>query len=68
LLFYSDGVTETLSDDGEKFGIERLAELVLTNHHLPPERLTETIKAETTAFSGRGRFDDDFTCIVVYID
>ncbi|MCP4753879.1 MAG: SpoIIE family protein phosphatase [Proteobacteria bacterium] len=68
LLFYSDGVTETLSDDGEMFGIERLAELVQTNHHLPPGRLTETIKAETTAFSARGRFDDDFTCIVVYID
>ncbi|MBI9086122.1 MAG: SpoIIE family protein phosphatase [Desulfobacterales bacterium] len=68
LLFHTDGVTETQSVAGEMFGVERLAEKVRANHHLPAAQLIETIRTEVAVFSGRGRFDDDFTCIAVRIE
>jgi len=68
LLFHTDGVTETQSVAGEMFGVERLAEKVRANHHLPAAQLIETIRTGVAVFSGRGRFDDDFTCIAVRIE
>jgi len=68
LLFHTDGVTETQSAAGEMYGVERLAENVRTNHHLPAAQLVDTIRTEVAAFSGRGRFNDDFTCIAVRIE
>jgi len=68
LLFHTDGVTETQSAAGEMLGIERLAETVRTNHHLPAAQLIDTIRAEVAAFSGHSRFEDDFTCIAVRMD
>jgi len=68
LVFHSDGVTETRSTAGELFGIDRLTEIVSTNHRLSAAQLVDTIRAEVAAFSGRGRFDDDFTCVAVCIE
>lgn len=67
-LFHTDGVTETQSVTGEMFGIERLTEKVQTNHHLPAAQLIETIRIEAAVFSGRGRFEDDFSLIAVRIE
>src|SRR4029453_11208022 len=44
LLFYSDGLTETRNDQGELFGIERLAECVRTHGQLEPEALIDEIR------------------------
>ena len=43
-VFYSDGVTEATSPDGEMYGIDRLRNLVEENHFMTPKKLTETIK------------------------
>jgi len=68
ILFHTDGITETQSATGEIFGINRLVETVLTGHHLSVEQLVDTIRTEVAAFSGRSRFNDDFTCIAVRIE
>ncbi len=67
LVFHTDGVTEAGSPSGELFGIERLAEAVRTHPHLTAAQLAEHIRESIAAFTGRNRFDDDFTCITVRI-
>ncbi len=66
-LFYSDGVTENRSLNGEFFGTERLAECLQNWSSLGPALLVEQIRKEAVRFKGSPRFSDDFTCIAVRI-
>jgi sigma-B regulation protein RsbU (phosphoserine phosphatase) len=68
VLFHTDGVTETMSGDGEMFGIDRLTEVVRRSHDQTAAQIIGQIHSEVAEFSGRGRFDDDFTCIAVRIE
>ncbi len=69
LLFYSDGLTEARSADGQMFGEERMVSLL---ESMPGEvsaaAVTTGIHSQVTAFTGGKGFDDDFTCIAVRID
>jgi PAS domain S-box-containing protein len=58
LLLYTDGVTETLGGDGERFGVERLEQLLAAHAALPPAELLERIEEELSAFSCGSRRDD----------
>ena len=65
--FYSDGVTDAMSPDGEAFGIERLTELVTKNGSEPPTMLLYQLR-ETVRMHTQGRdLDDDFTVLLVRI-
>ncbi len=66
-LFYSDGVTESRSAEGEFFGADRLAECVEHWSSLGPALLVEQIRKEAQQFSGSQKFSDDFTCIAIRI-
>jgi sigma-B regulation protein RsbU (phosphoserine phosphatase) len=66
-LFYSDGVTDNRSPDGESFGTERLAECLQNWSSLGPALLVEQIRKEAVRFAKSDTFPDDFTCIAVRI-
>jgi sigma-B regulation protein RsbU (phosphoserine phosphatase) len=66
LVLFTDGVTEVSSADGEEFGEERLAAVLLENRHLNAGELQERILAEVAKFSG-GQFEDDATLVVVAV-
>jgi sigma-B regulation protein RsbU (phosphoserine phosphatase) len=66
LVLFTDGVTEVSGADGEEFGEERLAAVLLENRHLSARELQERILAEVDKFSG-GRFEDDATLVVVAV-
>ncbi len=66
-LFYSDGVTENPSPDGEMFGPERLAECLQNWSSLGPALLIEQIRKEAARFKKSEKFSDDFTCIAVRV-
>ena len=66
-FFYSDGVTENRSSDGELFGTERLSECVQNWSSLGPALLVGQIRREAEKFSRPAPFADDFTCIAVRI-
>ncbi|NGX43276.1 MAG: Phosphoserine phosphatase RsbU [Chlamydiae bacterium] len=66
-LFYSDGVTEARSSDGEFFGVERLTALVKANYDLQASALLDLIKKAVFIFTQKERLDDDLTLIVVKI-
>ena len=64
LLFYTDGITEARSPDGEEYGEDRLASSAASARHQPVDVSKDALLAEVNAFTG-GRFDDDATLIVV---
>lgn len=67
LLFYSDGVTEVENSKGDFFDPEKLADVIVENFSLPPEKLLEEIKQSARNHAGQQDFHDDFSCIVVKI-
>ena len=66
LVLFTDGMTEVSSPDGEEFGEERLATVLLENRHLNAGDLQARILAEVAKFSG-GQFEDDATLVVVAV-
>jgi len=66
-FFYSDGITEAKSPEGEFYGEERLTGFVNDNACLEPKELTHAIRNEIIEFSDTDKFLDDFTCVVVKI-
>lgn len=64
LVFYTDGITESRSGDGEEYGEERLTAAALAIRRDSPEAMKDALLADVNAFTG-GRFEDDATLIVV---
>jgi sigma-B regulation protein RsbU (phosphoserine phosphatase) len=67
VIFYTDGITEARSADGEEYGEERLVARAVGARELPVERLKEALLADVNGFTG-GKFEDDATLIVVGLD
>ncbi len=67
LFFYSDGVTETRSPDGELFGDQRLADLIRHNVLLEPSKIISKLLETLKDYSKETTFNDDLTCVAVRI-
>jgi len=74
LVFYSDGIIEATSANGEEFGFERLESLIATHGHLHAEGLKAEILTawhdfvygdDDVAAVRHTRADDDITVVVV---
>lgn len=66
LLFYTDGITEARSPEGEEYGEERLAAVAVAARTTPASAVKDAILADVNAFTA-GKFEDDATLIVVGI-
>lgn len=66
-FFYSDGLTEARSPDGEFFGEERIMEIIERNARLPVDEINRMIFYAATAFVSAQVFSDDLTCVLVAI-
>jgi serine phosphatase RsbU (regulator of sigma subunit) len=62
LVLYTDGVSESLDDQGEEFGERRLIEAARRHIQQPTETLLRSILAEVQAFSREQH--DDITLVV----
>lgn len=67
ILLGSDGVWEAENMEGEKFGRQRLQELLADNSHRTSEEITTIITGEVTRFRGKRPQADDITLVVVKI-
>jgi serine phosphatase RsbU (regulator of sigma subunit)/anti-sigma regulatory factor (Ser/Thr protein kinase) len=65
ILFYTDGIIEAQSPEGELFGIGRLLQSVREKAYEPPEVLQEYIQTEITNFCHESFSRDDATLLVV---
>ena len=67
LLFYSDGVTEAINEDGEEFGENRLREVFHNNVDLAAKPLGEAIIKHVNNFAGDQTQGDDITLVVLKV-
>ncbi|HDQ72212.1 MAG TPA: GAF domain-containing protein [Chloroflexi bacterium] len=65
LLFYTDGITEAFSPDGEMYGEERLHETLRSACKDSAQSLLEVIDRSTEDFIGDGAPSDDRTLMVL---
>ena len=65
VLFFTDGVIETLNHAGEEFGEARLSAVLCAHRHAPAEAIAEAIDAAVREFAGDAAQYDDFTLILV---
>lgn len=69
LLFcYTDGVTETESEQGEEFGQERLIEYFKKNRNKDLKRIHQDIIIDLDGFKGRNGYRDDITMLTCKVD
>ncbi len=65
LLLFSDGITESVNERGEEFGVTRLLEVVTHHRHLRPTELRDRIDEALSQFVGKARPADDMTLVIV---
>jgi len=63
VMFFTDGLYEVASPDGELFTMEQLIEAVRHRLELPAPQLFDELLAEINAFANTTAFDDDM-CLV----
>ncbi|MFQ5599326.1 MAG: PP2C family protein-serine/threonine phosphatase [Candidatus Krumholzibacteriia bacterium] len=68
LLFYTDGLTEALRDDGTDFGTEQLRAVFATTRGMPPDEAVAKIIGAVKSFTGKRTLHDDATAILLEYD
>ena len=68
VVWFTDGISETMNEAFDCFGEERLAHVVEQYAHLPFEQLRSYILAELRAFAGGADQHDDMTMILMKIE
>jgi sigma-B regulation protein RsbU (phosphoserine phosphatase) len=65
LIFYTDGVTDILSPEGEMFGYDRFYDIVRDKRHQSAEEIRNAIYQACLKHRGTADQFDDFTLIVL---
>jgi phosphoserine phosphatase RsbU/P len=65
LLCYTDGVTESLDDQGREYGAERLREVALGLSGASADKVVESLEVDLAEFTGERTRLDDRTLLVV---
>ena len=65
LVIYSDGVTETVNQTEEEFGLERLSEVVKLNVGKTAAGLRDRIESSLSSFAAGTAAPDDITLVIV---
>jgi sigma-B regulation protein RsbU (phosphoserine phosphatase) len=68
VVWFTDGIPETMNEAFDCFGEERLAQVVEQYAHLPFDQLRSYILAELRAFAGGADQHDDMTMILMKIE
>ena len=65
VFFYSDGVSEAMNENGEEFGVDRMADVLAANPSQNPEAINNAIFEGVRAFAGDTPQSDDITCLTL---
>jgi sigma-B regulation protein RsbU (phosphoserine phosphatase) len=68
ILIASDGAWEVENPEGEKFGKQRLNQLIADNHELPSKQILDLIAETIGRFRGGSAQKDDITITVVKLN
>ena len=64
VVFYTDGVTEAVNEDGEEFGMERLQQVFTGQSVRDAEASTLAVFDAVNQFAGNAAQFDDITCLI----
>lgn len=64
-VLYSDGITESINEREEEFGVDRLLEVIRTSQTKPAAEITEAILGAVGIFTGDLEQFDDITLVVI---
>ena len=64
LVLYSDGITETLNEDIEMYGLERLKNLLSDKRHLPVKEIRKEILSDLEVYQQDESPHDDITLVI----
>jgi sigma-B regulation protein RsbU (phosphoserine phosphatase) len=68
IVFYTDGISETMNEAFDCYGEPRLAKVLEQYAHLPFEQLRSFIFADLRAFAGAADQHDDMTMILLKVE
>lgn len=67
LLLYTDGITEAADAELDMFGEQRLQEVLVRNAGEPAAAILAAVRTALARFTGRERYDDDVSMLVVKV-
>ena len=67
LVYYTDGVTETMDAEGEEYGFERLRNCIIKNSVKEADEVNREIMKELEEFRRGSLADDDITLIAIKV-
>ena len=65
ILFYTDGVTEAINAQGERFETDRLEHILISHCNVSAGELLDALENELASFVGPEAQFDDITMMVV---
>ena len=65
ILFYTDGVTETMDKNNEEYGEKHLQNILLKYKGLSAQEIIDEIIKDLKMFNGSGSLQDDRTIMVL---
>ncbi len=65
ILLYSDGLTETMNNNSEEFGLQRIKGILVRFSHESADKIRDEIVAEIKKFRGYAQVHDDLTFIIL---
>jgi serine phosphatase RsbU (regulator of sigma subunit) len=68
LLLFTDGVTENMAPDRDRFGLERLQALLAESAELPVEEVLGRLEAALASHRGGGEQRDDVTLLLAEVN
>jgi sigma-B regulation protein RsbU (phosphoserine phosphatase) len=63
-IFYSDGVTETMNEQNELFGMERFEEMLIKNSHKDSDDILNNTIETLKQFRSKAHQNDDITLVI----
>lgn len=67
IIMYTDGIIESLDQDKNLFGVERLKQAAVTSSHMPPLEAAGDIIRQAENFSGSDKPEDDMSIVIIDI-
>lgn len=67
LVFHSDGIAETVNNEGQFFGTTRLKKLIEQHHELPAAEIVDLVLREVDWFTQSAPLSDDRTLVVLKV-
>ena len=68
IFLYTDGVNESKGPDGDRFGLDRLLDVLNANKDLSNDELVEKVKEAVQDFAGSEPQFDDMTMLLFTVD